>query len=743
MKIWNATITALLSAALAAVMFVLPPNAAATGHASDTPPSAPANAQEQAARDAFTRILGSAASRFEITVPAQRPAGQDSYSVTTSGDKIRVTASTPSTAVAGLNHYLGSIGQSLSYTVRNVDPTVAFPLPDGELGRTANVAARYYGNDTEDGYTGAHRTFDQWERLIDELAALGFNQVFMPVGSEAVYFDVLRQFGYTAAEAAAWIPSPEHQPWWLLQNMASWPAGTTEASIEARAALGRRIADRLRELGMTPVLPGYFGTVPPGFVARNPGAVVVPQGGWVGFQRPDWLDPNSTVFPAVAAKFYESSATRLGRSTMYKMDLLHEGGQRGTADIPAATKRIEQALQATNPGATWVFLGWQSNPQNDIMGAVNPATTFIVDGITDRYPNGSRETAWLNRPWAYGTIWNYGGDTTIGAKLTRWNTDYFRFKDQAGSAMRGLAAMPEGGDNNGAALDFFANLAWVTGPVDLDQWWADYVFKRYGARDADAVAAWQIVSRTAYTLPTSGDFAEAHDSVYAAIPSLTAATSSQWSPTRPAYDITEFATALPRLLAASDRLGGNPAYRYDLMVLARQVLSNHGRVLLPEIRKAVSAGDLGQFDELTARWMEDMALVDQLAGTQEISLLGRLLDEARSAGTTVEQAAAFERNQRTLLTVWGPRAGYQSGLGDYAGREFQGLVGTYYQPRWQKFFDAHRAALTTGGAVAAFDWFDDAQPWLASADRTGIWSAPRGDVVALAQADRAAVERPL
>ncbi|MEV6785968.1 alpha-N-acetylglucosaminidase TIM-barrel domain-containing protein, partial [Streptomyces sp. NPDC051098] len=46
--------------------------------------------------------------------------------------------------------------------------------------------------------------------------------------------------------------------------------GRPLAAVGRRAG-SRRIADRMRELGMHPVLPGYFGTVPDGFVARNPG----------------------------------------------------------------------------------------------------------------------------------------------------------------------------------------------------------------------------------------------------------------------------------------------------------------------------------------------------------------------------------------------------------------------------------------------------------------------------------------
>ncbi|AQP51839.1 hypothetical protein BW733_14400 [Tessaracoccus flavescens] len=99
-------------------------------------------------------------------------------------------------------------------------------------------------------------------------------------------------------------------------------------------------------------------------------------------------------------------------------------------------------------------------------------------------------------------------------------------------------------------------------------------------------------------------------------------------------------------------------------------------------------------------------LIDDLAGTESISLLGRLLDEAESAGTTAAEKAAFEKSQRTILTIWGTPAGYNAALGDYAGREIQGLVKSFYLPRWQKFLDAKLAELK-GAPAQSFNWFAD------------------------------------
>lgn len=684
------------------------------------------------ARDAAERLLGVAADGFDFARldPAD---GADRYEITAKRNHVRVAATDPATAIAGVNAYLGTIGQSISWNGRNLDEDAALPLPSTPITASSNVSHRFYGNDTEDGYTGAYRSWEQWEREIDELAALGFNEVFMPVGSEAVYFEVLQQFGYTADEARAWIPLPSHQPWWLLQNMSGYPSGTSDELLEQRTELGRKIADRLRELDMTPVLPGYFGTVPTDFAERNAGARVEPQGGWVGFERPGWLDPNSSVFPEVAEAFYAASEQKLGASAAYKMDVLHEGGRRGQVDVPAATRAIEASLQAARPGATWVLLGWQNNPPADVAAAANPETTFIVDGLSDRYDGrGGLEQQWSGIPYAFGTIWNFGGHTTMGAELTTWNDRYYDWLDAEGSAVDGIAAMPEGGLNNPAAIDFFAGLAWRDGPVDVNAWFDDWTERRYGVDDPELKAAWRALAETAYTLPTNDSYSEAHDGLYGARPSLSASRAATWSPGSFSYDPDRFAEALDHLLAAAPAAGGTASYRYDLMDVARQVTSNTSRVLLPQLQQAYGMRDRAAFTQLSEEWLGNIDLLDDLVVTQPQTLFGRWIADARDAAADAAEADRLEFDARSIVTTWGDRDAVNAGLNDYANREWQGLVGSYYKDRWERFFASVQTAFDTGKAPASIDWYAVGAEFAASTDTSDFATEAEGDVVELA-----------
>src|SRR5262249_7608881 len=154
----------------------------------------------------------------------------------------------------------------------------------------------YAFNDTNAGYTDPYLPWDEWENQLDLIALHGINEVHITIGTDYVYYLLLQRYGYSEEEIRPWIPDPAHQPWWILQNLSGGDASIGGTLREQRAPLGRRIADGARELGIPPVFPGYWGTVPSDFAIRNAGADVIAQGTWVGYERPGWLNPATPLF---------------------------------------------------------------------------------------------------------------------------------------------------------------------------------------------------------------------------------------------------------------------------------------------------------------------------------------------------------------------------------------------------------------------------------------------------------------
>ncbi|MCX5193045.1 alpha-N-acetylglucosaminidase [Streptomyces sp. NBC_00249] len=690
-----------------------------------------------AARASLERLLPRHARQF--TLVADPGAGADTFTVSGTAGAVTVSGSTGATLLTGVGWYLQHVagvdigwpGDSLGMLPATL-PAVPRPVT-----RSALVPHRYALNDTDDGYAGPYRSFEEHRRQIDLLALHGVNEVFVQVGAEYPYHRALQGFGYSAEELRSWIPGPGHQSWWLLQNLSGFGGPVSERLMRERAALGGRIADQLRSLGMTPVLPGYFGTVPPGFAARNPGATTVAQGDWAGFDRPDWLDPASPVFRRLAAAYYAEQRALFGDSAMYRMSPLHEGGQTGTVDVKAAAAAIQGALDEAHPGALWAVLGWQDDPTAELLSGVDTSRLLILDGLSDRYNRLDRETRWGGAPYAMGSIYNFGGHTTTGANTSVWIDRFGAWRAKSGSALTGTAYLPEAAGTNPAAFDLFTDLAWEAEPVDQRRWFADFAARRYGRSDPEAAAAWEELRKGPYST-SSGLWSESQDSLFTARPSLTATGAAYWSPKSMRYPAGSVRRALDHLLRVAPELRGSSAYRYDLVDTARQALANHSRVLLPKIKAAYEAKDLPLLRELTGQWKRGEERLDALTGSDPNFLLGHWLEAARSWGADEAEKDRYEYDARSVLSVWGRRSTSEGGfLHDYANREWSGLVSELYARRWEVYFGTLEEALERGTAPKAVDWYAFEEEW---ARRTTRHPArPAGDPYALAAGVAAAL----
>ncbi|MEI7054831.1 alpha-N-acetylglucosaminidase TIM-barrel domain-containing protein [Nocardioides sp. CCNWLW239] len=717
-------IVAMLLGLIAATMPTIAASADPTEPVSEEPSEASSGpAATRPAREALVRMLGHRhAARFDLSV---NPGGSDRYRVSARGSRIVVEGTNVPAVLMGVNAYLKKVAKAdVSWTGTQVQVKGSLPVPSEPIEATSLVAHRFSGNDTEDGYSGPFRTFEDWRDLVDINAMHGVNEMFLPVGSEMVYYRLLQDYGYSEAEARAWIPSPVYQQWWLMQNMWNFTEPVTPELLQKRADLGRRIADYMRSMGITPVLPGYFGTVPTDFEVRNPGAVTVPQGTWSGLRRPDWLAPTHELFGQVADRFYEIQDDVLGASTMYKMDLLHEGGTPGSIPVGKASAAVQDALDAAHPGATWVALGWQSNPRPETLDAIDRGRMLIVDGLADRNLDPQRETQWKGTPYAFGSIWNFGGNSTVGAPIKAWNERFWDFRSRPNSALNGIAILPEASYNNAVAMEFLAELPWQTGPVDLDAWFAEYADARYGATDPAARAAWKTLQNTAYSIPPNNNRSAGTSGLFAAVPALTATRASNYTAPGNRYDPTDFAAALPSLLKVRSSLRASDTYRHDLAEIARQVVTEYTHPLLVQIRQAYAERDIAEFDRLTDAWIEAIDTADRISATRADQMVGPWLAKARAFASSPEEATALEHDARRVLTSWT----LTLSLTDYAYRDWSGLLDSYYAPRWERYFDSLRDSLRTGEEPAAIDWLKVADEWSRATD--SYPTEPEGDTYA-------------
>jgi Alpha-N-acetylglucosaminidase (NAGLU) tim-barrel domain/Alpha-N-acetylglucosaminidase (NAGLU) C-terminal domain/Alpha-N-acetylglucosaminidase (NAGLU) N-terminal domain len=663
----------------------------------------------------LARLLPRQAGQFELGTLAP-VAGRERFRISRAGDRIEVEGSTPSALLFGVDWYLKYVAHVQISTNGDRVGEAPLPLPRTLIEGETAYPWRLALNENVDGYTTPYWDFSRWQREIDVLALSGINAVLIERGTDTVLYRTLRDFGYTDREIRRWIAAPAHQNWQLMGNLCCFAGPISRALLQKRLASAQRIIARLRQLGITPVLPGFYGIVPPDFQSRFPRAHVVPQGEWAGFTRPGWLDPRDPMFARLAAAFYRHQRELFGDGSIYDMEVFQEGGRTGDVPVGPAARAVQAALQSAHPGASWMMLAWQGNPRQDLLAGVDRRHLLIVDIDHNRVPRNDRRRDFRDAPFLFGGLWEFGGRTTLGAdrhditerlqRVARLNDDF-----------AGTAVFTEGIDTNPFAFDLFTEMAWRHQPVDIGAWTADYVLRRYGAADPHALAAWRILTHTAYDIRIdavvfNSERDAAQESLFDAQPGLGINRASTWSPEGMRYSAAAFQRALPQLLQVAPALRASATYRYDLVDVARQTLANQSRVWLPRIKSAYARRDRPRFESLARCWLGLMDLQDRLLASNRFFLLGRWLGRVDPWASSPAERARLDFDARSILTIWGDRqASAAGGLHDYGNRDWAGLTGGYYRMRWQRYFHSLDEALRTGARPQPIDWFALGEHW--------------------------------
>ena len=238
---------------------------------------------------------------------------------------------------------------------------------------------------------------------------------------------------------------------------------------------------------------------------------------------------------------------------------------------------------------------------------------------------------------------------------------------------------------------------WRDSAISLASWLPAYVRARYGAANADALAAWRVLAGSVY----AGGLGEGGpESIIVARP-----TTEVWADrvrTKLDYEPRELARAWGLMLRAADSLGSGDGFRYDLVDITRQVLANYALPLQQRWVLAYLDHDFAAFDSCTARFLDLMDDMDTLLATRREFLLGRWIGDARRCGATAAEADLYEKNARDLITLWGDK---ESGLHEYACRQWSGLIRDFYKPRWEQYFVYLRQKMERGDRMeeTAFD----------------------------------------
>lgn len=654
-----------------------------------------------------------AAKRFVLEIDERISAtnGQEVFVISTESGKPKICGSTLSAASTGLGWYLNHVAhKQISWTCPRVDLTNSpLPLPVQTERHECSAAVRHYLNYCTFSYSTPFWSWERWEQEIDWMALHGVNAPLQLVGTEVVWKRVLERLGYDRPRIDRFIAGPAFQAWFLMSNLEGWGGPNPDWWYARQERLARQILARERELGMEPILPGYGGMVPSDFGSEN--GRKSDAGMWCGFKRPGFLPPADPEFPGMAKLFYEELHKLMGTSRFYSIDLFHEGGNTAGIDIAASCREVYKAMQEASNGAVWVIQGWQGNPRKECLAAVPRGGLLVLDLFADGEPYW--QNGFGGHDFVYCMLHNFGGRTGVHGRLKSTIKGYQEALARRPEALRGIGATPEGIETNPVLYDALFELPWTT--IDsIPVWLHDYALARYGLTNDTIDEAWRLIEESALNCETRQQGTS--EPVVCARPALQVKSVSTWSTSDIYYNTGKVRRAAALLLSQRDKLAHNENYRYDVVDLVRQSLTDEAYRLLGMADEASRSGTQSQpFASASDAFLNIVADLDKLLSTHPAFMLGTWTAEARRAaesesGTTPADADWAEQNARTLITTWGTeRAANTGGLRDYSNREWGGLLRTFYLPRWERFFQALRKGEATPTPA---EWFQMENSWI-------------------------------
>lgn len=604
------------------------------------------------------------------------------------GEQLLITANSVRECIRGYGYYLRKLARvHLSWNGDNKS-AAQFVVPREPVTVPEALPFNYAYNYCTLSYTGTWWTLAKWEQEIDRLALAGYTHALVTAGLERVWQNFLQELGYPADNIANFIPNPAYAAWWNMGNLEGEGGPVSPTIIDHEEKLGRFQVERMKSLGMEPVLQGYVGFLPHDMPIDKIDGRIIPQGKWCRFyMRPAIIQPTAPDFPRVAALWYKHVEQVYGhRATCFGGDLFHEGGRTGGPPLDEAAKAVQLAMQTAAPGSKWLIQAWGHNPHPKLVAGTDPANTVILALDKNMCAKHKIARNYQGRPYVWCELLNFGGNHGLygGAELLE------TMSGNAGGAI-GIGLLSEGLETNPLYYALLTERLNNREVIDRAAFLKEYTIARYGVESAELVRANELLMESVYAPVRLQEGCQ--ESILCARPSLNAVKASTWSKPQDYYDKNKVIEAAKLMLSAGSahNLGACRTFRHDLADVVRQVLADKARQQLPLVKAAFEARDIECFQKESEAYLQLIRDTAAILSTSEDFLLGRMLAGAESKGGEDPAARSQMRDSLLqLITTWTPT---NTMLNDYAHRQLAELMTEYYLKRWEAFFQVKVAQL--------------------------------------------------
>ena len=657
---------------------------------------------EAAARAVLERLLGVRARDWSVaSMPLQ--GGLEAYEISASNGQVRIKGTSGVAICRGAYTYLReNCGSMVTWSGQNLDLSSAFPDLAPKTTLCPYKFVQYY-NPCSFGYTTAFWSWERWKRELDWMALHGVTMALAMEGQESIWQRIWLAKGLSQEEVNHHFTGPGHLPWHRMGNIDNFEGPLPQSWIEQKRELQKKILNRMRELGIHPIVPGFSGFVPQGFKRIAPQAKTYTELWSPAIPRESKtfiLDPDETeLYKDIGGAFIREYRKEFGASHHYLVDTFNElavpvRATHRSEDLARFAETVYNGIKAGDPEGVWVMQGWlfRNDPKFWDKASIS---AFFQDVPDDRiiildYSNDSnagdknaaqdptahniwqKNDAFFGKQWINGMLHTFGGNNNVKGNLALIAAQPpFVLASSNHRNLAGWSINPEGIETNEVVYELMTDIGWTASEINLTDWIQKYCKSRYGSFPPEMSDAWDLLRKSAY----SSHAWHSHHS---------------WQ-TRPSLEPKVlnvdsgpiFMQAVAAFISCADQLKSHELYRNDLIELVSQAVGGHVDRRLLEACEAHKAGKSEVRDRKAAESLAMLLRVDALMNIRSDRRLETWTGAARSWGQTPSLKDYYDQNARRLITYWGSQP-----LNDYASRVWSGLIRDYYVGRWSLFFRA-------------------------------------------------------
>jgi alpha-N-acetylglucosaminidase len=644
------------------------------------PPISGSNKDIEACYRLIERVIRGYTGQFKLELITDN--GQDVFEIDKSGRQVLLRGNNPVSIAAALHHYLKyECHVHLSWCGHQLNLPKLLPLPQKKFRKQIEQKYRVNFNYCTFNYSASWWDWKRWEQEIDFMALNGINMPLSVVGLEGVWYNTLLRHGLQDEEARSFLVGPAYFAWQWMTNIQSHPRPLPRAWIDKRIELGKKIIARQVELGMTPIQQGFSGYVPRELKNKYPDASILIGKKWCNFPGAAQLDPLDPLFKKIGRTFFEEQQKLFGAHHYYAADPFHEGTppQEGSEYLNKVGIAISQLMQENDSLSTWIMQAWSIREE---IATVIPKEKLLILDLNGSTA-GKKENFW-GYNFVVGSLHNFGGRINLHGDLRLLASNKQQQLHKKMPNAIGTGYFMEGIIQNPVYYDLAFEMGISSDSLNINDWLKRYATRRYGAASANAYAGWLTLLNTVYKQGTDG---VEKSSIICARPAVNVKKSGPNAGFSVPYNNKDLLHALQLLLKDQQQLKGSDAYRYDMVDILRQVLSNHGQVLHKKAAQAFTEKNRADFIKYSQAFLSLLKDVDKLLLTREEFSFKKWVNDARSWGDTEDEKNYYEYNAAMLVTLWGPLTEKDEPfIFDYSWREWSGLIEQYYYKRWELFY---------------------------------------------------------